>query len=220
MIQYSHRDPYGRRPGRRIPVRRPGFAEKYGLADESRQTGSTFAASDHSVTPKRDTQYDEPQRHHPEPEPTENQHDTARETISQPETDWQKVAAQLQADMGNFRKRQQRQAEESAGKERERVLKLFLPVLDNLSRALNHNQTEDNSLRQGVELTYRELLRLMQAEGVARVEAVGQPFDPSYHEALAIISSDAETDTVVEEVEAGYTLDERLLRPAKVIVAA
>lgn len=139
---------------------------------------------------------------------------------SQSETDWQQVATQLQADMDNFRKRQKRQAEEAAGNERERLLRLFLPVIDNLARALNHNTAEDDSLRQGVELTYREFIRLMAAEGASRVETIGQPFDPSYHEALATIVTHAEPGAIVEEVETGYTLDGKLLRPAKVLVAA
>ncbi|MCB0167695.1 MAG: nucleotide exchange factor GrpE [Anaerolineae bacterium] len=155
-----------------------------------------------------------------EPIATEPINTPAANGRSQSETDWQQVATQLQADMDNFRKRQKRQAEEAAGNERERLLRLFLPVVDNLARALNHNAAEDDSLRQGVELTYREFIRLMAAEGVSRVETIGQPFDPSYHEALATIVTHADPGTVVEEVEAGYTLDGKLLRPAKVLVAA
>ncbi|MCB0168117.1 MAG: nucleotide exchange factor GrpE [Anaerolineae bacterium] len=155
-----------------------------------------------------------------EPIATEPIKTSATNGRSQSETDWQQVATQLQADMDNFRKRQKRQAEEATGNERERLLRLFLPIVDNLARALNHNTAEDDSLRQGVELTYREFTRLMAAEGVSRVETIGQPFDPSYHEALATIVTHAESGTIVEEVEAGYTLDGKLLRPAKVLVAA
>ena len=155
-----------------------------------------------------------------EPIATEPINTPAANGRSQSETDWQQVATQLQADMDNFRKRQKRQAEEAAGNERERLLRLFLPVVDNLARALNHNAAEDDSLRQGVELTYREFIRLMAAEGVSRVETIGQPFDPSYHDALATIATQAEPGTIVQEVEAGYTLDGKLLRPAKVLVAA
>ncbi len=97
----------------------------------------------------------------------------------------------------------------------------MLPVADNLTRALNQDGQGDEVLRQGVELTYRELMRLLEAEGVTRIEAVGQTFTPELHEAVATVMSEAKAaDTVVEEVESGYKLGEKLLRPARVVVAA
>lgn len=136
------------------------------------------------------------------------------------ETDWQEKAWRLQADMDNFRKRQKRRADELIGAERERLLSTFLPVVDNLARALAHQDRADDALRQGVELTHRQLTQLLEAEGVTRLETVGQPFDPEWHEAIAVIESEAEADMIVEEIEAGYTLETKLLRPAKVVVAA
>jgi molecular chaperone GrpE len=137
------------------------------------------------------------------------------------ETDWQAAAQRLQADMDNFRKRQTRRADEAIAAERERLLGLVLPLADNLDRALRYNGQQDNgALRQGVELTQRELMRLLAAEGVSRIEAVGQPFTPTLHEALTTVPAQAEPNTVVEEVEAGYMLGDKLLRPAKVVVAA
>jgi molecular chaperone GrpE len=136
------------------------------------------------------------------------------------QTNWQEMAQRLQAEMDNFRKRQTRRADEAIVAERERLFSLFLPVVDNLTRALNHDVQVDETLRQGVELTHRELLRLLEAEGVTRLETVGQPFDPEWHEAVSVIPVDVEPDTVVEEIEAGYKLDDKLLRPAKVVVAA
>jgi molecular chaperone GrpE len=64
------------------------------------------------------------------------------------------------------------------------------------------------------------LLRLLEAEGLTRLPTVGEPFNPNWHEAVATISSAAEPDTIVEEVEAGYLLGDKLLRPARVVVAA
>ncbi len=135
------------------------------------------------------------------------------------ETDWQSLALNLQADMDNFRKRQVRRADEAVGAERERLLRLILPVADNLARALSQEGQVDQSLRQGVELTYRELIRFLEAEGVTRIETVGLPFTPELHEAVATAATDAGAGTVVEEVAGGYTLGGRLLRPARVIVA-
>lgn len=136
------------------------------------------------------------------------------------ETDWQSLALSLQADIDNFRRRQTRRADEAIAIERERLLRLMLPVTDNLARALSHDGQEHKSLRQGVELTYRELMRILEAEGVTRIETVGQPFTPELHEAVATVAADAESGTVIEELAGGYILGDRLLRPAQVVVAA
>ena len=141
-------------------------------------------------------------------------------TAPEPDTDWQTVALRLQADMDNFRKRQQRRADEAIAGERERLLQLMLPIADNLTRALNHDDQHEEPLRQGVELIRRELMRLLTAEGVTLLETVGQPFDPQWHEAVALAPVQAEPGTIVQEVEAGYKLGDKLLRPARVVVAA
>jgi len=136
------------------------------------------------------------------------------------ELDWQSLALRLQADMENYRKRQARRADDAIAVERERLLGLMLPVADNLARALNQGGQGDEVLRQGVELTYRELMRILGAEGVTRIETVGQTFNPELHEAVATVISEAKAaDSVVEEVESGYKLGEKLLRPARVVVA-
>lgn len=133
--------------------------------------------------------------------------------------EWQNQAMRLQAEMENFRKRQMRRAEEAIGTERERLLRLILPLADNLERALRYDTADDNTLRQGVELTRRELMRVLEAEGVTRLDALGQPFAPELHEAVALRPAQAESGVIVEEVEAGYKLGEKLLRPARVVVA-
>ena len=81
------------------------------------------------------------------------------------ELDWQSLALRLQADMDNYRKRQVRRADDAVAVERERLLRLILPVADNLTRALNQDGQVDEVLRQGIELTHRELMRLLEAEG-------------------------------------------------------
>jgi molecular chaperone GrpE len=136
------------------------------------------------------------------------------------EPGWQTLVLRLQADMDNFRKRQARRADEAIDTERERLLRLILPVADNLARALSHDGQGDESLRRGVELTYRELMRLLKVEGVTCIEAVGQPFTPELHEAVATVATNAKAGTIVEELEVGYKLGDKLLRPARVVVAA
>jgi molecular chaperone GrpE len=119
--------------------------------------------------------------------------------------DWQALALRLQADMDNYRKRQARRADEAIGAERERLLRLIIPVVDNLARALSQDGRGDEALRQ---------------EGVAPIEVIGRPFDPELHEAVATAMTDAKAGTVVKELERGYVLGEKLLRPARVVVAA
>lgn len=138
---------------------------------------------------------------------------------SNPEIDWKSQAMRLQAEMENFRKRQTRRAEESVNTERERLLRLMLPLADNLERALRYDPVEDNTLRQGVELTRRELMRVLESEGVTRLETIGQPFAPELHEAVAMKPAPVASGTVVEEMEAGYKVGDKLLRPARVVVA-
>jgi len=139
--------------------------------------------------------------------------------ISPAEANWQEIALRSRAEMENFRQRQVRRADEAIAAERERLLRQFLPVADNLRRALNHADQDDTSLREGVELVYRQLMRSLETEGVSHLEAVGQPFDPELHEAVAVTPANVASGQVVEEIEAGYKLNEKLLRPARVVVA-
>jgi molecular chaperone GrpE len=153
-----------------------------------------------------------------------NSHSALQEELD----DWRDRAMRLQADMDNYRKRQQRLAQDQIEAERQRLLGAFLQVVDDLERALAAPATadqglrHDEGLRRGVELTHRAAMQLLQREGVEPIEARNKRFDPNWHEAVATVGhngSDAPEDTVIEVVESGYRLGERMLRPAKVIVA-
>ncbi len=135
---------------------------------------------------------------------------------------WKDRALRLEAEMDNFRKRQQRLAEDRIAADRERLLRAFLTVADDLARALSANGADPESLRQGVDITYQSLMRILDREGVETIQARGRPFDPSWHEAVGTVSHQevgAEPETVVEVVQPGYRIGDRLLRPARVIVA-
>lgn len=137
--------------------------------------------------------------------------------------DWRDRALRLQADMDNFRRRQQRLAQEQIAADRDRLLRAFLRVVDDLERALAAPTGGGEELRRGIELTYRSALKLMENEGVETIPAKGEPFDPNWHEAVATVAGDgtkAVPGTVVQVVEPGYRLGDQLLRPAKVVVAA
>jgi len=138
------------------------------------------------------------------------------------EESWRDQALRLQADMDNFRKRQQRLAQDRIEEERQRLLGLFLGVVDDLERALAAPPGDDEALRQGLQLTHRKALQLLRKEGVEPIQAQFQRFDPQWHEAVATVSRDSHNvapNTVIHVVESGYRLGDRLLRPAKVIVA-
>jgi molecular chaperone GrpE len=135
---------------------------------------------------------------------------------------WRDRAMRLQADMDNYRKRQQRLAQDQNEAERQRLLGAFLNVVDDLERALAAPSAPGDGLRDGVELTHRMAMQMLQKEGVEPIEAKDRPFDPNWHDAVATVAhngGNATAETVVEVVEPGYRIGDRLLRPAKVIVA-
>jgi molecular chaperone GrpE len=155
-----------------------------------------------------------------------------REPVPQDEPDveleeWRDRALRLQADMENYRKRQQRSAQDQIRQERSRLLNAFLGIVDDLERALATPAGGDNlshgvGLRRGVELTHRAARQLLEKEGVAVIVAEQQPFDPNWHEAVATVPRDGTgvaPGTVIQVVEPGYRIDEQLLRPARVVVA-
>jgi len=136
--------------------------------------------------------------------------------------DWRERALRFQAEMDNYRKRQRRLAQDEIAAEREHLLRAFLQVVDNLERALAAPADEGNSLRQGIELTRRAALQLLEQAGVEPILAENQPFDPRWHEAVSTVPGDAvgaEADTIVQVLQPGYRLGETLLRPARVVVA-
>jgi molecular chaperone GrpE len=122
------------------------------------------------------------------------------------------------ADFDNYRKRNQRDFDSLVSSRRRMLLERFLPVLDNLERALQSNADGD-SLRGGIEQTLRGFEALLAGEGVRAIEVKGKPFDPRVAEAIGTSAAGEPEDTVVAVAEKGYTLGDDLLRPAKVIVA-
>jgi molecular chaperone GrpE len=142
------------------------------------------------------------------------------------DVEWRERALHLQAEMENYRKRQQRVAREQVRGEQERLLLDVLTIADNLDRTLSAAQTSvlqaDESIQQGVALTRDELDHILSRYEVERIAALHRPFDPMWHEALGVTSAKeygVAPDTVIEVLQAGYRRGERLLRPARVVVA-
>ena len=123
------------------------------------------------------------------------------------------------ADFENYRKRVARDQESLVARAHERLVKELLPVLDDLERALAAaEEHEEAKLEEGVRLVHRELRDALNREGLAEIETNGR-FDPHVHEALLSQPSDAEEGSVLEVVQKGYLLGDRVLRPARVVVA-
>src|SRR5580658_6695963 len=123
------------------------------------------------------------------------------------------------ADFDNYKKRMQRDFDSLVSSRRRMLLERFLPVLDNLERALQSNADGEN-LRGGIEQTLRGFEALLAGEGVKAIEVKGKRFDPRVAEAIGTSAADGVAeDTVVEVAKKGYTLGAELLRPAQVIVA-
>ena len=126
----------------------------------------------------------------------------------------------LAADFDNSRTRTARDQESLAARAAERLVQGLLPVLDDLERALQAaNEHEEAKLEEGVALVHRELIDLLRKEGLVEVETDG-PFDPYVHEALlSQPADDAAQGQVIQVLQKGYRLGDRVLRPARVIVA-
>jgi molecular chaperone GrpE len=130
----------------------------------------------------------------------------------------------LHADFENLRRRTLREKEEAWRYGHENLVKDLLPTVDNLERAIDHARQNEGGdiegLLQGVELVLRELLGVLGRHGVEEVEAEGESFDPSVHEAMAQAPDDSvPANTVVQVFQRGYRLRDHLIRPARVIVS-
>ena len=126
----------------------------------------------------------------------------------------------LKAEFDNYRKRAAREQESLAARAHERLVKELLPVLDDLERALEAaSEHEEAKLEEGVRLVHRSLLWILAREGLAEIETNGA-FDPHVHEALlAQPAEEAEPGSVLQVLQKGYRLGDRVLRPARVVVA-
>jgi len=130
------------------------------------------------------------------------------------------LAQRTQADFENYRKRVAREASTALAKGVAKLTKELLPALDSLDRALE-GAAQDDPLLDGVRLVRAELHAALERVGVQSFSALGEPFDPNQHEAIAQRpSAEAPSGTVIEVYQAGYRMGDQILRPARVVVAA
>ena len=126
------------------------------------------------------------------------------------------------ADFENYKRRTAQEKDDLLKYSNAKLMAELLPVLDNFQLALKSpaESVEAQNVVKGVEMIYRQMLQTLEAAGMAKIEAVGQPFDPNLHEAIMQVDDDTvPEDTVVEELRAGYMLKERVIRPSMVKVS-
>lgn len=151
----------------------------------------------------------------PEREALINQLQEAEAKIIEYKDGW----ARSQAEFQNYKKRLERDNELMYNNMKGDIIKKVLPILDDLERALQ-NRPADDAWANGIELIARKLQSILDGENVKRIEAKGLAFDPNFHEAISHEpSDDVESGYVIEVVQNGYMLGERVIRPALVRVA-
>jgi molecular chaperone GrpE len=126
-----------------------------------------------------------------------------------------------QAEIENLRKRNRKEREDYFKFANESLIKDMLPVLDNLATALSHSDSDNNvhALKEGIRLTLKGLKDTLSKSGLEEVKALGELFDPCFHEAVSEMDDPkAKPGTVITELQKGYTLNTRLIRPAMVVV--
>jgi molecular chaperone GrpE len=129
---------------------------------------------------------------------------------------WRRAAAEVE----NVRRRCERRLAECAARERARVATEWLPVLDNMERALSHATADPQAIVAGVAAVREQARAVLARLGITPIEDLGGPFDPARHEALRVVpGTDAEPGTVVEVLRPGFAAGDLLLRPAGVAVA-
>jgi molecular chaperone GrpE len=146
--------------------------------------------------------------------------ENALDAVTRERDEYLDTLQRLKAEFDNYRKRVARDQQELAARAHERLVRELVPVLDDLERALEAaTEHEEAKLEEGVRLVHRALADALGREGLAEIDTDGK-FDPHTQEALLSQPSEAEEGTVIQVLQKGYTLGDRVLRPARVIISA
>lgn len=142
------------------------------------------------------------------------------ESLQQEKEEMQQRTLRIQAEFDNFKKRSQKEKEADRKYKAQAIVTELLPAIDNFERALEIETTEATaSLVEGITMVYRQLQDALKSQGVEPIESIGKPFDPNLHHAvMQIEDEEIESNTVVEEMQKGYMLKDRVIRPAMVKV--
>lgn len=126
----------------------------------------------------------------------------------------------LQADFDNYKKRVEKEKQSLISYAVEGMVSELLPVIDNFERALEVKEADFEGFYQGVEMIKNQLIEAMKSQGIEEIEALNQPFDPNYHNAVSQIESeDHDSDIVVQVYQKGYKIKDKVVRPSMVVVS-
>jgi molecular chaperone GrpE len=135
--------------------------------------------------------------------------------------EWKERYLRLRADFENYKRHAEADKIRMTGLGKDAVLDDIFPIIDHLEKGIKavKEAGEQNGIREGIELVYREFQKALEKHGVKKIEAIGKPFNPNVHEAVAVITRPEYPEhTVVQEVRNGYIRGDTLLRPAQVVV--
>ena len=149
----------------------------------------------------------------------EEQRDEEMEALQNAVATAKEDVIRAQAEMANVRRRAEKDVENARRYSGEKFAKDILPVVDNLERALAAAE-DKNSVTEGVELTLKSLISTLEKHHITPIEPAGEPFDPDLHEAISMVPNpDMEPNTVMDVVQKGYKLYDRVIRAAMVVVS-
>lgn len=194
------------------------------LADDANETNET---EEEEATPSAETveEATEPTETEEEQEDTPAEETADLKRIAELESELAEMKnryLRAQADLENFRRRTRKEMEEQAKYAGMAVIKELLPALDNLERALaaSRDGNASDGLAKGVEMVYQQIFDILSHSGLKEIPAVGEPFNPEFHEAVMQIESEEhDSGIVVEELQKGYQLKDRVIRPSMVKVS-
>lgn len=142
--------------------------------------------------------------------------------LSEKSTSNYELCLRAQAEMENIKKRSKKDKEDWIKFANEKLIKELLPVIDNLELALSHSHDQNpiSALKEGVELTYKGLKDALAKAGLEDIKADGEPFDPTFHQAVSEVEDEeVESGNILTVLQKGYILNERLIRPSMVVVS-
>lgn len=186
--------------------------------DESSKTVNTAEETpEQEETVKEETAEETEETEENEEVSQEDELLSLKEQVEESENKYLKLYAEFE----NFKRRNRQEAELNSKYKDQKFAENLLPVLDNLERALAIDGTDESfiALNKGVEMVYKNLVETLEKHDIKAIDALNQPFDPNFHQAVMTEASDSESDIVIEEFQKGYILKDRVIRPTMVKVS-
>jgi len=193
--------------------------ENQNLQEEVLKNQEDNAAENSESTQTEETAQEQPQEELTAEEKLAKELEVAQQTIEEQKDKY----LRLSAEFDNYRKRTMKEKAELIKNGGEKAISAVLPILDDLERALQNMQKSENvqAMYEGIDLIYQKFLKGLAQEGLQKMEPVGEVFDTDFHEAIALVPSpdEAQKGKVLDCVQTGYKLNDKVIRHAKVVVA-